>query len=569
MTDPARGERLRSYLNELYGEPRAAEVLPRLLDKVEHHFPATERKNERSGEAYSQSTVMLITYGDQVRQQGEAPLETLRHFLLENNLEDQLSAVHILPFYPYSSDDGFSVINYRTVDRNLGKWPDVEALAEHFDLMFDLVLNHISSRSAWFLNYLDGDPPWHKFFIEVDPKTDLSAVVRPRSLPLLTPFETSRGRRHVWTTFSDDQIDLNFAEPDVLVEMADVMLEYLARGARILRLDAIAYLWKEIGTSCINDKRTHTVVKLLRALCEEAAQDTLILTETNLPHDQNVSYFGDGDEAHVVYQFSLPPLLLDAMTTGDAGPLVRWLTDLEPPPPGTTFLNFTASHDGIGVRPLEGLVPPERLGELQQEVLDNGGRVSTRRLADGSDSPYELNISYFNAVGGNDPEFQVRRFLATQAVMLALKGIPAVYFHSLVGTPNDLEGLAKTGRARSINRRRYEMGELRNLIQDGGPQTEVFDGYQKMLTARVGQPAFHPDADQQVWPVDAAAVAAFLRTPENGARVLVAVNFSSEERLIEMPAPSAQDLLTDAPPKTRDGRLVLTPYQAAWLTLDD
>ena len=325
---PACRERISTHLTRLYSG-NVEQVLTRLLQRIDDALPRIPAQRT----SWDQTDAVLITYGDQVSQPNKAPLETQRQFLLDRGLADVLSTVHILPFFPYSSDDGFSVIDYRQVDPALGTWSDVAALADDFDLMFDLVINHCSRHSEWFQKYLTGEQPYSSFFIEVDPNEDVSQVTRPRSHPLLTPFETSRGTRHLWTTFSDDQIDLNFASPDMLVEMIDVLLFYLQRGARIIRLDAIAYLWKQLGTSCIHLPQTHEVVKLMRTVVDEVAPGTILLTETNVPHEENVSYYGNGDEAQMVYQFSLAPLLAEALQSGDATVLNRWLADLEPTPP--------------------------------------------------------------------------------------------------------------------------------------------------------------------------------------------------------------------------------------------
>jgi sucrose phosphorylase len=470
-------------------------------------------------------------------------LVVLREFLLASNLQDLINTVHILPFFPYSSDDGFSVIDYRQIDPALGDWNDVAQLNEHFGLMFDLVLNHVSSQSTWFADYLRGQPPYDKYFIECDPAEDLSAVTRPRSLPLLTEVETSAGGRYVWTTFSADQVDLNFAQPDVLVEMLDILLEYANRGARIIRLDAIAYLWKSIGTNCIHLEETHEVVKLMRDVLEAAAPGVLILTETNVPHAENVSYFGDGDEAHLVYQFSLPPLLLDAFVHRDGEPIKNWLAELEAPRPGTNYFNFTASHDGVGVRPLEGLVSEERLASLVRHVHERGGRVSTRSNPDGSHTPYELNISYVDALGDDndeDPQRHAQRFLASQALMLGLQGIPGIYFHSLLGSQNDQEGVRQSDQPRRINRHKYELRDLQLRLNDSLLQKQIFAGYQQLLRQRIEQSAFHPDANQQYLPTQSAQLLALTRTSDEGQTVLVATNFGDAEQSLDVSIPGME-----------------------------
>ncbi|HBO45340.1 MAG TPA: hypothetical protein DD670_15705 [Planctomycetaceae bacterium] len=570
--------RLSPKLRLLYGK-RAESCLEAVLQRVEAARPNMPPPREP---LWDERDVVLITYGDQVRGEGESPLASLGRALAEMELDRVISTVHLLPFFPYSSDDGFSVIDFRRVDPALGDWDDVHNLGKRYSLMFDLVLNHVSREGRWFDDYRAGREPWKRFFIEVDPAADTSNVTRPRSLPLLTPVETSRGRRHVWTTFSDDQIDLNYAEPAVLIEMIDILFLYLSQGARIVRLDAIAYLWKRLGTPCIHLPETHAVVKILRDVVELVAPGAILLTETNVPHEENVSYFGDGDEARMVYQFSLAPLLLDAILTGDARLLADWLAASEPTPPGTTTLNFTASHDGIGVRPLEGLMPSDRFERLLAAVERRGGRVSTKRNPNGDDSPYELNLTYFSAMdepdAANDAKresIQIGRFLAGQAIMLSLRGIPAVYFHSLVATPNDEAGVARTGRARSINRRKYQADELRDILSRAdAPPARVLTAYRHMLAVRRGQPAFHPEADQRLLPTDSPTTMALLRTSLDGRqRILVAANLGGSSETIDVQRRFSlqpiRDLLSDDPRSPTAGPIRLEPHRVAWFEVEN
>lgn len=563
-------ERLLPRLDLLYGDD-AENCFQRLVavcSKYETQLPNVPPP------LWSERDIVLITYGDQVQREGEKTLATLHRFLRDHGLSGLISTVHLLPFFPYSSDDGFSVIDYKSVDPELGDWNDVRNLKADFSVMADLVLNHVSSRSEWFQGYLEGRTPYTGYFIDVDPSTDLSAVVRPRSLPLLTRYETKLGPRHVWTTFSDDQIDLNFANPDVLAAMVEILLFYLSQGVRIIRLDAIAFLWKEIGTNCMHLPQTHEVVKLFRDLFDILAPNRILLTETNVPHAENISYFGDGDEAHMVYQFSLAPLLLDALLTGDGAPLKNWIQTVCQSPPRTTYLNFTASHDGVGVRPLQGLVSKERFDSLLGEVRARGGHVSTRRLADGTDSPYELNITYLSALEepqAADPRTRIRRFLTSQAIMLALRGVPAVYFHSLVGTPNDYNNVAKTGRARSINRRKYNEQELNDLLNEPGScQSLVFEQMKQMLAIRIAQPAFHPEAEQELIEVSNPAVLAFRRSAIDGSQeIQVVANLSANEQEIEIESlknRQVHDLLSDTSMVSTPTVRKLQPYEVLWLS---
>jgi len=561
--------RIRQRLARIYPK-RDSECLPRILELAEQY---SDRIDVPSDPSWDEADSVLITYGDQVKKPDSPALPALTEFVASTGISELINTVHLLPFCPYSSDDGFSVIDYRQVDPEIGDWEHVQQMRKQVALMFDLVLNHCSSQSEWFQAYLRGESPHDRYFVEADPSVDLSDVVRPRSLPLLTAYKTSRGTRHVWTTFSADQVDLNFAEPDVLIEMLDVLLFYVEQGARIIRLDAVAFLWKEVGTTCLHLPQTHEVIKLMHDLLEEVAPHVILLTETNVPHVENVSYFGDGDEAHMVYQFSLPPLLLDALLCGDATAITDWLHRLDDTPPGTTFFNFTASHDGVGVRPLEGLVPDHRLDALVEAVKERGGLVSMRRRGDGTDSPYELNIAYFDALSepaGMDTELHVRRFLTSQAIMLALRGIPGIYFHSLVGTPNYYEGVKESGHARRINRRRYQLEELMQTVNDDeNPQARVFEGYKRLLAVRKQQPAFHPNGPQRVLPLEDSAILAFERTsPEVSQRIVVVANLSGDARDWRPPAEFHQaamhDLLSDAR-FDQGAKIALEAYQIRWL----
>ena len=553
-------------IQQIYGS--LPDVLIQGLEKL-----PTERISETDHQLWSERDVVLITCADQVRDSGLTPLRAQRQFLLDHGLEQLIRCVHLLPFCPFTSDDGFSVVDYLAVDPDAGTWQDIAELGRDFDLMFDLVLNHASQKHAWFQAYLRGDADYEDFFIDQDPSVDLSKVVRPRSLPLLTPFESSSGTRNVWTTFSADQVDLNYANPRVMYLMLETLVEYARKGARIIRLDAIAFLWKEIGTDCIHLPETHAAVKLMRRVLDQAVPGTLVLTETNVPHRENVSYFGAGDdEAHMVYQFSLPPLLLDAIHNSDTTVLRDWLSTIQSPSELTTFFNFTASHDGIGVRPLEGIVPQQRVEKLAEIVRSHGGRVSTRRQSDGTDSPYELNITYLEAVADAtkvEPQDHSRCFLATQAIMLALPGVPAVYFHSLVGSPNDLEAVLETGQNRRINRHKYDRQSLEAVIaQTYGLQRRVFEGYKRLLSVRIAQPAFHPQANMEVLPLDGDGLLGFVRITGSGERLAVVANLTHNPRVIPsglVDEALAYDELALERVWQGDG-IPMRPFQVRWLT---
>jgi len=563
-------EILKGHLTRLYSADIIQGLAPRLLELIETYrdsIPIPDRTE------WDESDMVLITYADQVRADGDTSLAALRKFLVDHQLDQQINTVHLLPFFPYSSDDGFSVIDYKQVDPDSGTWKDVSDLGTRVNLAFDYVANHCSQQHEWFRKFLTEESPYDQFFIDVDPAIDLSQVVRPRALPLLTPFETPSGTKHVWTTFSPDQVDLNYQSPDLLLAMIDVLLFYVSQGARIVRLDAIAFLWKVVGTNCLHLEQTHEVVKLMRSVCEIVAPHVLILTETNVPHAENISYFGDADEAQMVYQFSLPPLLFDAFLTGDATTISGWMESLYDIPDGTTYFNFTASHDGIGVRPLEGIVPTERIDALVEATQERGGKVGMRTMPDGTKRPYELNVTYVDAMScpGESLAQHARRFLSSQAIQLAMKGIPGIYFHSLVGTQNDLTGVEASGIPRRINRHKFERAELDAQISTNDSVSSlIFQGYRNLLDCRRQQTAFHPDGANEMIAVDNRSILAFKRTsPRSDQTILIMANVSDTPQTVtlasDLLSQHSFDLISQTERAAAD-RIELSPCETVWLT---
>ena len=560
-------ETIKQLLNRLYGDATGRRAFERISPLIER-FSARERKKQGY---FSQDDVILITYGDSIQKEGQAPVAGLHEFALDY-LQGAISGIHFLPFFPYSSDDGFSVMDFFAIDPALGSWEDVTAIGKDFELMFDYVLNHFSSKSKWFESYLAGKEGFREFAIEVDPATDLSQVTRPRSLPLLSEYRKKDGTSvHLWTTFSSDQIDFNFKNLDVLEKMIEVLLYYVQQGATILRLDAVAYLWKEIGTNCIHLPQVHDMVKLFRSILDVVAPEVVIITETNVPHDENISYFGDGrDEAQMVYNFTLPPLLFYSFVKEDTTILSRWARGLHLASEHNTFFNFTASHDGIGVRPLEGILPPGELAALIDIVTANGGRVSYKQNPDGTESPYELNITYVDAILADKNATRADKFLASQAIQYVLPGVPATYIHSLLGSRNWTRGVEKTGRARTINREKLQAENLLAELKDPASfRSRVFYPYLNLIKIRSGQKAFHPNAPFEILELDSRIFA--IKRDADDQTVYALTNISAAEislSLSEKVTPGRMtDLITGETVNT--DLFTLKPYQYAWLTADD
>lgn len=567
-------ESIKSRLNMLYDSKELPAIERQIQRIIQTHKQL--RNSEVQTRPLSNKDAVLITYGDSIQAPAETPLQTLKTFI-DEHLQDELSMVHILPFYPWSSDDGFSVTDFRAVNPELGTWKHIASLSEKFELVFDLVLNHCSRENLWFADFIFGEEPACHYFIEVDPKENLSMVTRPRSAPVLTGVRTHRGMQHVWATFSNDQIDLNYKNPTVLLEFIDIILYYIRRGARMLRLDAVAYLWKEIGTNCIHLPQTHEVIKLIRDLLSIVEPGVMVLTETNVPHEENISYFGNGDEAHLVYQFSLPPLLLHALYSGSTQYFCAWAKSLEQTklPEGCTFLNFTASHDGVGLRPLEGLVPKDEINTFLNAMRDRGGYISTKANMDGTESPYELNISYFDAFRNphaSENQWHIPAFLLSQFVALSFKGIPAVYVHSLLATSNDNLGVERTGMTRAINRRKLDLSEIEALLANHESEPgRVFNAYKRVLKIRRQQSAFHPDGSQHVLNTMDGILGLVREAPDNRQTILALYNFTAQTKKLSLREelsiiPTANELLSEADLIIEADCIVMPPYAAYWFS---
>ena len=555
--------KIKSLINFVYGESFSEAHLKVLLEKIDNAGSVITGKRKAG---WDEKDIVLITYADQFSAPGEKALPVFTRFYNEW-LSRSFSHVHLLPFYPWSSDDGFSVIDYHEVAPETGSWCDVAELKKSASLMFDFVCNHMSAKSKWFENYINQMPGYEDFFISVDPETDLSAVTRPRALPLLTPFTLHDGSvRHLWTTFSEDQIDLNFASPEVLIAMVDVLLHYLMEGARYIRLDAVGFMWKIPGTNCIHLEQTHRLIQLFRAITDRVAPGTVLITETNVPHKDNISYFGDGEnEAQMVYQFSLPPLVLHAVHCQDVRALCQWASSLKLPSMKTTWFNFLASHDGIGLNPLRGILPESEILSLVEKLQQEGALVNWKNNPDGTRSPYEINVTYLDALSAKESEDNERiaRFILAHAVLLSFPGVPAVYIQSILGSRNDYDGVERLGYNRAINRKKYRAGEIDAELEDNKSlRHSIYHRLTQLIAVRRTEKAFHPDS-QTIFETSGAHVFKIIRTADNGERITALFNFSNQQQNIHSDIETGRELI--AGEDIRSTTLSLNPWQVMWI----
>jgi sucrose phosphorylase len=577
-------------LTVLYGRETAGAVFPEVerLMKVYYAHKTPEMIADEATfdprERFTEQDVVLITYGDLITAPGRSPLQALDRFL-GMFMKNSINTVHLLPFFPYTSDRGFAIIDYEDVDPRLGTWQEVEHLTQRFRLMFDGVFNHVSSKSRWFQRFLNGRPGFEAYFVSFNTRDaigpdHLRLILRPRTSDLLTRFQSISGPRWVWTTFGPDQVDLNFKNPHVLQRVVEVLLYYVRRGANIIRLDAITYVWRELGTRCAHLRETHALVQLFRAILDVVAPQVALVSETNVPHAENVSYFGDGtNEAQMVYNFALPPLVLHTMHTGSCRALADWARGLDHRSDTATYFNCLDSHDGVGLLGAQGILSPEQIDALVERAREHGGLVSYRDEGDGTRSAYELNITWYSALNRDSDESverQVSRFIASRAIAMVLRGVPGVYLPSLFGAKNDTAAVLAGAEPRSINRKTLDEQALYALLAERGSWVHrVASRFRRLIRRRIATPAFHPNGGQRILPAGDSVFAVLRSSPDKSQRVLALTNVTGGTQRVSLETADLdgssstwRDILTSRVlAGQKEGlEVVLKPYEVLWLT---
>lgn len=603
---PAAKNQIFKRLCFLYGEDQAQQHLPeleRVLKVYYAHKPpariAAEAKISPS-DRFTQEDVILITYGDLLRSEQSSPLASLVHILEQvPGFKKAINTLHILPFFPYSSDRGFSVTDFRAVDPKLGSWQDIARIGDSYQLMFDAVCNHTSSKSKAFQKLLSGNPEYKDIATVYHDPNDLSPedrqkIVRPRTSDVLTKFQSINGPIWVWTTFSADQVDLNYSNPKVLLWVIETLLLYVRRGANLIRLDAVTYLWQIPGTSCANLEQTHETIKLFRDIFNVVAPGVALITETNIPHQQNIAYFGNGqDEAQMVYNFALPPLVLHTFYRENTQALVKWASHLEFPSSNCTYLNILDTHDGIGLMGVKNILPSHEIDYLISRAREHGAFVSYRTGVGGKAEPYEINTTWFSALnlesGSETLEIQIKRFVASRSIALVLKGVPGIYLHGLIGTSNDVDSVIQTKSKRDINRQIIDATSLeRDLSLPNSKLSQLTQALGKLLEIRVRQGAFHPQGEQKIFNLSPQCFVLLRVSPNGEEHLLTITNISHQTCQLEIPLEELQldnspsiwgntpennywyDLIGNRGWRVQQQKilLVLHPYDVLWLVPD-
>ena len=534
-------------------------------------------KSIQKEDIYSEKTVLLISYADNLRIKGEKnTLNTFSNFF-KKKLKKNFNCIHFLPFFPSSSDSGFAVKDHNAIEKKYGNWKHIKKLSKDAYIMADIVINHASSKGKWFKNFLKNKDPGKNYFFSVDKGFDISKVVRPREHQLLQKFKMFDSKKKLWCTFSPDQVDLNFKNPDVLIDFIKIMMMFINKGISIFRLDAVGYLWKETNTECVNLPQTHEIIKLFRLILQKLNTKSLIVTETNLPGKQNLSYFGDNDEAHWIYNFSLPPLIAYTLLFEDSSQISNWSKSMPPTRNGQTYLNFLASHDGIGMRPIEGILNKNQSRKMFSRIKKNNGKFSFRKIKNKAKKIYEANITLFDLLSVTDFDkkgnFKIERFIAAHTIMFSLEGIPGIYFNSLFGTQNDISKYNITKRNRDLNRYKWDFFNLqKKLNKKNSKEKYIFDELMRLLEIRKKQPAFHPNATQYTLSLGKKTYVLWRQSKDKRQSIFSVTNVSSKNiefnpnKLNLIKNEKWRDLLD---PKTKINvkqKIILKPFETLWIS---
>ena len=519
--------------------------------------------------------IVLITYGDNIKIPKTKPLKSLL-ILIDKYLRNTINIIHLLPFYPYSSDDGFSVIDYKKVNPILGTWKDISEINQKCNLMIDLVANHISAQSEVFKEYLKGNKDYNNFFIKFNNIPDSSSVTRARDHPLFSLFSKNDKKVYLWTTFSSDQIDFNYANENVLLTIIDILLFYCSKNPRLVRLDAIGHIWKCLSTSCINLKAVHDIIQIMRAVVNEISPKILLVAEANVIYKKNLKYFGDGyNEAQLVYNFALPFLVLHTFYTGNALRLLEYINNIGELPGRATFFNILATHDGIGVVPVKNILNGKEIKNVLENVIQRGGYVSYKDARNGTKKPYELNITYYSAIADSaiTLEENIQKFITSQAIILSLRGIPGIYIHSLFGTVNDLNSVIRTGQKRSINRKKLSYTRIEELLADkNSREYRVFNELIRLINLRKSEIAFHPNGNQRIIFIKKEIFSLLRISPDKKVKIITLINVTNKYQKVHLDvneflihAKRYHDIVSGEIINRR--LIMLTPYQIMWLKL--
>jgi len=406
------------------------------------------------------NAVQLIVYPDSLG----GDLKTLSR-VLKKYFQESIGGVHILPFYPSSSDRGFSPLTHLHVDERFGNWENIGEIACDFDLIVDMMINHVSQQSSYFQDYLSrGSLSFYKdFFLDEETffegmgrnEHDLKLLYRPRPESPFREFILEDGKRkNIFCTFSRDQIDLNIENSQVRKLFLSFMDQFERVGVDMVRLDAVGYSIKRRGTSSFMLKETRDNITWFGEQLHNRGITSL--PEVHQKYDAQIQ-LASQEGVDYVYDFNLPLLVLYTLFFGDAKPLKRWIA-IRP----TNAITTLDTHDGIGVVDVEGLLDEKLIKKTLQLLRVHGGNALLRATGTQSDNVdiYQINVTYYSALGESDEGYLIAR-----ALQFFIPGIPQVYYVGALAGSNDAQKVERTNIGRDINRHDYTEEEIQQAFE--------------------------------------------------------------------------------------------------------
>ena len=566
-------KKIKSKLKSIYRYHLSVIEISDCCEEIIKIINQFKKKKNKKKKLISEKTSIVICYGDSVFSSSQKHLLKNFQSFFQKKLNKFFDTVHFLPFYPSSSDSGFAVKDHYKIDSRLGNWSDITKFSKKNDVMADIVINHSSARGLWFKNFLKDKKPGKDYFLKVNSNFNVSKVIRPRDHQLLKKIDIFKQPEYLWRTFSPDQLDMNFKNPAVLIRFIKIMINLVNHGVTIFRLDAIAYLWKESGTKCINLKETHEIIKLFRLICNLLNVESIIVTETNLPEKENISYFGNSDEANWIYNFSLPPLLIYSFLFENSSHLNSWNKKLPQTKKGNSYLNFIASHDGIGMRPVEGIINNNNKYKFLKRLKKNGSRFSYRKVQNKSKKVYEANITIFDALKKSDYDpkgkFFLERFISAHSIMISFEGVPAIYFNSLFGSSNDEAKYIITGNNRDLNRYRWNHKNITEKLKNLKSKQSIFyKNITNLLEIRRKQKAFHPNGTRSSVSMGSKIFCFKRQSVDKKQTILCITNLSSkvQKTKINHKFLTWKNLLSYNNNHISNKMIKLEPFETVWLS---
>ena len=570
--DNSKYKKITNDVNAIYSYILSSSEIKKLSNDI---IKLVKVKSNQKVRKIKETDILLITYADTFKEKKKKSFTVLNSFL-EKFLKNSINIVHILPYYPSSSDGGFAVTNFFRIDGRHGNWSDLKKISKNFKIMSDVVLNHASSESKWFKNFLKNKGEGKDFFLSSNKEINTKNVIRARSHKLIQKFSTKKGDKFLWCTFSRDQVDFDFKNPKVLLMFLKLILFLQNKGVTFFRFDAVAFVWKRLDTSCVNLDQTHAIVRLFRTILNLSNKNCKIVTETNLPFHENLSYFGNSDEANIIYNFSLAPLIINMLLKGNSAAFRRWSMSMPPAKDENCYLNFLATHDGIGLRPLEGILKNDDIKILIKTLKQFGSKFTYRKNKNNKKVIYEANISLFDALSGTvkgRDNYSYHRFYCAHAIMLSFEGLPAFYIHSLFGTKNNLNLYKKTKINRAVNRSTYNYEYVKKMLKRNDTHIfKIFTNMMKLIDIRKKQIAFHPNATQYTLNLGNSFFGIWRQSIDRKQSIFAIYNVTNKyqrlniNKLNILSLEHWSDLISIEKLEAKQLFITFSPYQFRWIT---